>query len=214
MRKLVVIGASHAKRLANLFRSNKHFRKFFEIHDFSKPGTTCENTLLPNLNNYSSNDVLILSLFGNDLMKKNIFIEKKDKTKIFHLTKYEPSSIESLREKFLKIKEYLATCNMKCYIIDNVLRHLFCCRKHRFPGLRQFQNLVNKELHIFFNNTNVTVLSHLKLMKFPENWKNSKKYVRFLEDKVHLKRRYYSKMVDGIWKIICQTETKEKSQVP
>jgi hypothetical protein len=143
-------------------------------------------------------DIVIFQLFGNDLFEKHIQIDKIPK-KIIHLTKFVPIDGLVLRGKLLALKALLNELRCKIIVVDIPFRHVNCCQKHRYSGLRkqitQANNLLKEVL------TEYLVLDHRKLLGVSINRvKKMTEYQMLLSDSVHFYNRYYDAMVVNVIK--------------
>ena len=201
--KVLVLGASHATRIHTALIADNRANNFKIINN-TKPGSTLgspsTNKLCINydaLANLSENDYVIVQFLGNDLLKKNIWIERYPRKNI-HLTKFEPKSenyLNNLRQTFKKI---LAITKAKVIIIDDIYRHVRCCKNHDFPGMIKFFTKQNKALKETFSE--YTVLDHRKLLGFNyHKIKNVTEYKKILVDSVHLRKAFYSKIAEYLY---------------
>lgn len=200
----LVFGSSHANRIyKNLKASAKAKTTFSKFLNCTKSGATYYDLQLPILEceKLTSKDLIVAQLFGNDIMEKNIFVEKKLGKRIIHCTKFVPKNetyIESLYENFKnKVKD------LKCQIIlfTNPFRYLHCCKKHfsSHKGLRQFQKRQNKKLKLYFRSSNVDV-------KDMAIGKKTQNIHRYLEDCVHFYNKFYKKVVLQLVKIYSRAQ--------
>ncbi len=141
---------------------------------------------------------MIFQLFGNNLFEKHIQIDKIPK-KIIHLTKFIPVNELVLRGKLLALKTLLNELRCKIIVVDIPFRHVNCCQKHRYSGLRkqitQANNLLKEVL------TEYLVLDHRKLLGVSTNRvKKMTEYQVLLSDSVHFYSRYYDAMAANVIK--------------
>ena len=140
--------------------------------------------------------MVIFQLFGNDLCDKHIRIDRIPR-KTIHLTKFSPTDESVLRNKFLALKTLLDELSCKIIILDIPFRHVNCCQKHRYSGLRKHETQANKLLKEVL--TNYLVLDHRKLLGISINRvKRMSEYRELLSDSVHFHDRYYEAMVVNI----------------
>jgi hypothetical protein len=199
-RKLFWVGSSHALRLYQAALRNEDIKNRFENDAYVKPGATFSQLYIPlnRLKSLNEQDVAIFQLFGNDLFEKHIQIDRIPK-KTIHLTKFIPVDESSLRGKFLALRTLLNELCCKIIIVDIPFRHVNCCQKHRYSGLRkqvsQANNLLKEVL------TEYLVLDHRKLLGVSINRvKRMTEYQVLLSDSVHFYNRYYDTMVVNVVK--------------
>jgi hypothetical protein len=144
--------------------------------------------------------VVIFQLFGNDLCEKYIRIRiDRVPKKTIHLTKFSPTAESVLQDKFLALKTLLNELSCKTIIIDIPFRHVKCCRKHRYSGLRKHETQANKLLKEVL--TGYLVVDHRKLLGVSFNRvKRMNEYRELLSDSVHFYDRYYDAMAANIVK--------------
>jgi hypothetical protein len=101
MKKIVVIGSSHAKQLFLNLKDHRLLHEKYYVLNETIPGSTFENTkFLEYLFKLKKDDFVILQLFGNDWLKKHIQVTKEGKKKMFHLTKFEPVEVETVMKMY------------------------------------------------------------------------------------------------------------------
>ncbi len=197
---VLVLGASHATRIYTALSKNKSIEKF-RLKNNTRPGSTLgspsNNKLCINydlLSTLTEKDYVIVQFLGNDLLKKNICIERQPRKNI-HILKFEPKSDEYLNKLRLTLKKILSITKAKVTIIDDIYRHVRCCNNHLFPGLIKFFAKQNRELKNIFSE--YTVLDHRKLLGFNyHKIKSVTAYKQILVDSVHLKAIYYDKIAE------------------
>jgi hypothetical protein len=197
-RKLFWVGSSHALRLSQAALRNKNIKNRFQNDAYVKPGATFSQLYIPlnRLKSLNGQDVAIFQLFGNDLFEKHIQIDRIPK-KTIHLTKFVPIDESVLRSKFLALKTLLDELSCKIIIIDIPFRHINCCQKHRYSGLRKHVTQANQLLKGIL--TGHLVLDHRKLLGISINRvKRMREYQELLSDSVHFYDRYYDTMVVNI----------------
>ena len=147
MRRIHVLGSSHACRILEAVTQNVELTKTFLISGTVKPGAKLADLKFPSqyLASFKESDILLIQLFGNELIKRNITVERKNGKKIIHLTAFEPEPAWKIQRACTRLKELLEPLQCRIFIIDNPLRHIRCCRKHR-KGL--------KGLHCYLENQN------------------------------------------------------------
>jgi len=197
---VLVLGASHATRIYTALTKNKNVENFRLVNN-TRPGSTLgspsSNKLCINydlLSNLTEKDHVIVQFLGNDLLKKNIFIERQPRKNI-HILKFEPKSDAYLNKLRLTLKQILSITKAKVTIIDDIYRHVRCCNNHLFPGLIKFFAKQNRELKNTF--PEYTVLDHRKILGFNyHKIKSVVAYKQILVDSVHLKPQYYEKIAE------------------
>jgi hypothetical protein len=197
-RKLFWVGSSHALRLSQAALQNKDIKNRFQNDVYVKPGATFSQLYIPwnKLKSLNEQDVVIFQLFGNDLFEKYIQIDRIPK-KTIHLTKFIPINESALRSQFLTLKTLLDGLSCKIIILDIPFRHVNCCQKHRYSGLRKHVTQANQLLKEVL--TGHLVLDHRKLLGISINRvKRMSEYQELLSDSVHFYDRYYDAMVVNI----------------
>jgi hypothetical protein len=201
MRKIVIIGSSHAKRLFLNLKDHRLLRKKYYILNETIPGSTFEKTKFPEyLFKLKKDDIVILQLFGNDWLKKHIQITTEGRKKWFHLTKFEPVEVETVMNMYKILSKILEKLKCRVLMIDNIFRHLDCCEKHQFQEVGPLWSEGNKALQICFKKfKNVTYIDHRKLLGFPKRRiKVFPFYKTLLVDGVHLKPKLYKTMATNL----------------
>ena len=95
MRRILVIGASHAKKLGTALKTFEDNEIKVEI--YAQPGARFANIPFPDLNNCTEQDVAIFLCLGNDIFEQNSHqVECKNRNKTIHLSKNRPCSEEHL----------------------------------------------------------------------------------------------------------------------
>jgi hypothetical protein len=199
-RKLFWVGSSHALRLSQAALRNKDIKNRFQNDTYVRPGATFTQLHIPwnKLKLLNAQDVVIFQLFGNDLCEKYIRIDRIPK-KTIHLTKFSPTDESVLQNKFLALKTLLDGLSYKIIIIDIPFRHVKCCPKHRYSGLRKHETQANKLLKEVL--TSYLVVDHRKLLGVSFNRvKRMNEYRELLSDSVHFYDKYYDAMVANIVK--------------
>jgi len=199
--KLVILGASHAKRLYLACLRNDKIQKKFELYDHTQPGATIRTLRLQDnfIKELTSLDSIVIQFFGNDMLKRHTHVSRKPK--IIHLTKFVPQTTEYMKKVYCEFKEKLHNCQAKIVIIDSPYRHLYCCKSHQYPGLLKYlsrqNNLMRKELCPYL------VLDHRKIMA-PDfrKYKCAKNYRKCLIDAVHLQPKCYDRWAMEIFKLL------------
>ena len=83
MRHLHIFGSSHAARILKAALTNDTIMQNFIVSGTVKPGATFNNLHFPSelLNTFVESDVLFIQLFGNELLKKNVYVAHYRKKK-------------------------------------------------------------------------------------------------------------------------------------
>ena len=193
-RKLYFIGSSQANRLYKSAIKNEKLKEIFLIINCTKPGACYQKVPFPDFTKINKDDFVIFQLFGNDLMERHIQITKKKKKKTIHLLRFVPESDEKILYIFHDLKKRLFQVQFTYFLIDNPSRHLNCCKKHKFKGLRSFHDKQNKNLKKVFGEH---LLSHQQLIG-PYR-KVRKKYFSYFEDTVHFKAHIYDHLLNSLF---------------
>ena len=194
--KLVFIGSSHAKRLCREAYCIEKITNFYEIVDFSRPGSLFENLVWPERSTLTEKDVIVFQSFGNNLLQRHTY--KSDG--ILHLSKFVPNKLSYLEKIFSQLLQTLSKYPCKIYIFDNIYRHIKCCRKHYYKGLVKFQRkanvLLQKTIETKFN-PNIKYLDHRRFLGINSQkiWKMSSYKNILQQDGVHLRVPLYNKMI-------------------
>ena len=151
MRTVHIFGSSHANRIFNSFE--KQCLKNTNLQKTVKPGALVKDLSVKEIKTLTSKDTLIVQLFGNEIIHKNIAVERKGNGKIIHLTKFIPKSQHQILDSYAYIQNVLKQVKAKVIFIDNPIRHLKCCKKHNQASLFTFQARQNKILKRFFSRT-------------------------------------------------------------
>ena len=202
MRRIHVLGSSHACRILEAVTQNVELTKTFSISGTVKPGAKLADLKFPSqyLASFKESDILLIQLFGNELIKRNIIVERKNGKKIIHLTAFEPEPAWKIQRACTRLKELLEPLQCRIFIIDNPLRHIRCCRKHRknLKGLHSYLEKQNRLLARFFQGFS-TVLNHKKYLGMSRRKTgNLKVYLKLFSDSVHFKRNVYSSLAQRI----------------
>ena len=142
MRRLHVFGSSHAARILKAVVRNKQITDTFLVSGTVKPGAKLSDLNFPaqKLASFNESDILIIQVFGNELIKRNIKIDYKNGLKTIHLTAFVPEPAWKIQRAYSRLKELLEPLRCRIFILDNPLRHIRCCMKHRksIKGLHSF----------------------------------------------------------------------------
>ena len=200
MRRIHVLGSSHACRILGAFTQTMELTKIFSISGTVKPGAKLADLNFPSqyLASFKESDVLLIQLFGNELIKKNIIVERKNGKKIIHWTAFEPEPAWKIQRAYTRLKELLEPLRCRIFIIDNPLRHIRCCREHRrqLKGLHCYLEKQNRTLAQSFGSK---VLNHKKYLGIEsKKARKLKNYLKLFSDSVHFKENVYSSLVQRI----------------
>ena len=200
MRRLHVLGSSHAARILKAVTKNKYLTDTFSVSGTVKPGAKLSDLKFPTqmLATFNETDVLIIQLFGNELIKRNIKIDYKKGQKTIHLTAFVPEPAWKILRAYSRLKELLEPLRCRIFILDNPLRHIRCCKKHkkRLKGLHRFLEKQNRALAQSFGSR---VLNHKKYLGMPSKKAYKlKNYLKLFSDSVHFKDNVYSDLVQRI----------------
>ena len=90
MRRLHIFGSSHAARILKAVNRNKKLTDTFLVSGTVRPGAKLSDLNFPTqkLAGFTNSDILVIQLFGNELIKRNIKIEYKNGRKTIHLTAF------------------------------------------------------------------------------------------------------------------------------
>ena len=94
----------------------------FEVSGTVKPGTKFINLVFPAklLNDFNDSYVLLIQLFGNELLKQNIYVSRQRGQK----TAFEPEPAWKIQGAYQRLVEPF---KCKIFILDIPLRHARCC---------------------------------------------------------------------------------------
>ena len=165
MKPLVFIfGSSHAAWLKRSVLANNKITSKYNILSEVKPGAKYLDLQFPTiLDTFESNDILLIQLFGNNIMKRHTNVTWYNRVKTIHMFKFEPVNKEELLNIFEILNRKLQTLKCKVIILDNPIQHLFCCRKHIFKQLFCYQVACNRLLRYYFGHH--TVINHRYLLQ-------------------------------------------------
>ena len=121
MRGLHICGSSHAARILNAALSNDNIIQNFMVSGTVKPGAKFDNLNFPSklLKSFVESDVLFIQLFGNELLKKNVYVSHYKGKKVIHLTAFEPEPAWKIQGVYRRLKELLEPLKCKIFILDN-----------------------------------------------------------------------------------------------
>ena len=202
MRRLHIFGSSHAARILKAALTNDTIMQNFIVSGTVKPGATFNNLHFPYklLNTFVASDVLFIQLFGNELLKKHIYVSHYKGKKVIHLTAFEPEPAWKIQGVYRRLKELLEPLKCKIFILDNPLRHARCCTFHkkRLKGLPKFLTMQNCVLAYNFGSK---VLNHKKYLGLPtKKTYDQKIYQKLFSDSVHFKKNVYDSLVQWVAK--------------
>ena len=147
MRRLHIFGSSHAARILKAALDNENIRQNFTVTGTVRPGAKFNNLKFPSklLNSFVESDVLFIQLFGNELLKRNVYVSHHKGNKIIHLTAFEPEPAWKIQGVYRRLKELLEPLKCEIFILDNSLRYARCCTFHkkRLKGLPKFLAMQN-----------------------------------------------------------------------
>ena len=85
MRRLHVFGSSHVGRILKAVARNKQITDTFLVSGTVKPGAKLTDLIFQvrKLASFNESDILLIQVFGNELIKRNIRIEYKRDRKLF-----------------------------------------------------------------------------------------------------------------------------------
>ena len=197
MRRLHIFGSSHAARILKAALDNKIVMQNFNVSSTVKPGAKFNNLQFPSklLKTFVQSDVLFIQLFGNELLKKNVYVSHHRGKKVIHLTAFELEPVWKIQGVYSHLKELLEPLKCKIFILDNPLRHARCCTFHKkwLKGLPKFLAIQNR---VLAQNFGSKVLNHKKYLGLPtQKTFNPKIYQRLFSDSVHFKKDVYDSLV-------------------
>ena len=203
-RKLVIIGSSHATRLFKSCKNNQILQQNFDLLSYTINGGTflkLKHIIAQALKQpFTSQDVIVFQLFGNDWFKKGLHA-KDFKTGIIHLRKFDPAEDKDVEDIYHQFRQLLKETSANVLVIDNPHRHINCCLEHESISRRiaPYFTRRNKELAKFLSE--YVVIDHRRLL--PEfsmrKLKQTPNYVKILDiDTVHLKEECYDQWSTSI----------------
>ena len=196
MRRILVIGASHAKKLGTALKQFE-IQGEFKVEIYAQPGARFANIPFPDLNNCTEQDVAIFICLGNDIFEQNSHqVECKNRNKTIHLSKNRPSSENHLLNICSALQKKIKNCRATCIIVDNFYKHLRCCSSHMESnrGMFSLQRRYNVIIRKFFA-TQFTVIPHTSLLfNSYADKRNEKKYRELQIDAVHFSPCQYLKI--------------------
>ena len=196
MRRLHILGSSHAARILKAVTRNKKLTDTFLVSGTVRPGAKLSDLNFPTqkLATFNESDILIIQLFGNESIKRNIKIDYKNGQKTIHLTAFVPEPAWRIRRAYTRLEE------LRCwiFILDNPLRHIRCCMKHR-KRLKGLHSFLEKQNSILAQNFGSRVLNHKKYLGMPtKKAYKLKNYLKLFSDSVHFKENVYRDLVQRI----------------
>jgi len=199
--KLVILGASHAKRLYLACLRNEKIQEKFELCDHTQPGATIRTLRLQDnfIKELTSRDSMIIQFFGNDMLKRHTHVTRNPK--VIHLTKFEPQDKEYMIKVYHEFKEKIHNCHARIIFIDAPYRHLPCCTAHIHNGLVKYLAKRNMEMKEMLSP--YPVLDHRKLSVHDfRNFRSIENYRKCLIDAVHLQPKCYDRWAMEIFKLL------------
>ena len=114
MRRVYVLGSSHAFRILKAVTRNKQITDTFLVSGTVKPGAKLADLNFPiqKLASFNESDILLIQLFGNELIKRNIKVENKNGKRTIHLTAFEPEPAWRSREHITGSKNCWSHCGV------------------------------------------------------------------------------------------------------
>ena len=85
MRQLHIFGSSHAARILQAALNNDNIRQNFSVTGTVRPGAKFNNLVFPSklLNSFVESDVLLIQVFGNELLKRNVYVSHHNGKRLF-----------------------------------------------------------------------------------------------------------------------------------
>ena len=202
MRQLHIFGSSHAARILQAALNNDNIRQNFSVTGTVRPGAKFNNLVFPSklLNSFVESDVLLIQLFGNELLKRNVYVSHLNGNKTIHLTAFEPEPAWKIQGVYRRLKELLEPLKCEIFILDNPLRYARCCTFHkkRLKGLPKFLAMQNR---VLAQNFGSKVLNHKKYLGLPTKRAYDQKiYQKLFSDSVHFKKNVYDSLVQWVAK--------------
>jgi hypothetical protein len=199
--KLVLIGASHIQRLE---KAGRHVLKSqYHVILYAFPGARYERIieLVPwhELEQLTEHDTVLAQPFGNSMFKKGSHMITYNPKNI-HLKVYARTEKESFRDMLIDFKTKCLNIKAKVIILDNIFKHVNCCKSHTYPGMISHQHQLNLMIRNVFQDSESIVLPWQKVY-IPYLSKNKVKVSQlknFFKDSVHLHESCYSRAVEKI----------------
>ena len=199
MRRILIIGASHAYKLGNEFKKLEGGK--FKVEVYAQPGARFEDIQFPDLESCTELDVIVFLCLGNDVFKKNSHrVERTRQGKLIHLDSYQPSSETHLIRIANALEKRIRNCRGHCFVLDNFYKHLRCCRSHKDSnqGLLGFQKKFNAFIRRFFANI-CTVVDHTYLLfDTSKERRNEWNYRKLQRDSVHFSAEQYLRVASRL----------------
>ena len=202
MRCLRIFGSSHAARILKAALNNQSIIQSFKVSGIVRPSAKFNNLEVPSklLKTFNKSNVLFIQLFGNELLKRNIYVLRHKGHKTIHHTAFESEPAWKIQGVYRRLKELLEPLNCKILILDNPLWHERCCTLHkkRLKGLPKFLAMQNR---VLAQNFGSKVLNHKKYLGLPtKKAYNPKIYQKLFSDSVHFKENVYNRLVQWVAK--------------
>ena len=114
MRRLHIFGSSHAARILTAASTNENIITNFTVSSTVKPSAKFNNLKFPSklLQSFVASDVLFIQLFGNELLKRNIYVSHHRGRKVIHLTAFEPEPAWKIQGVYRRLKELFGAFKM------------------------------------------------------------------------------------------------------
>ena len=109
MRRLHIFGSSHAAWILKAELNNESIKQNFTVTGTVKLGAKFNNLIFPSnlLKSFVESDVLFIQLFGNELLKRNVYVSHHNGHKTIHLTAFEPEPAWKIQGVYRRLKELL-----------------------------------------------------------------------------------------------------------
>ena len=96
-------------RILQAALNNDNIRQNFSVTGTVRPGAKFNNLVFPSklLNSFVESDVLLIQVFGNELLKRNVYVSHHNGNKTIHLTAFEPEPAWKIQGVYRCLKELL-----------------------------------------------------------------------------------------------------------
>jgi hypothetical protein len=199
---LIFFGASHCSRICKFALKDLKIKEKYNVLNYTKAGSVLKDLVVPNFESFKETAILIVWCFGNNILEKHTKFENR----IIHLTKFVPLPDKVLERDYTLLLNMLKLFKGKIYILDHVIRHLFCCSLHHYNRLFAHQNIVNKKMKLFFTEQKqikINFLEHIKLIGHRKKiLRQPHIYRKLLPDSVHYKMPIYFTMLCNLLKCV------------
>ena len=99
--RVLIFGSSHAARIKRSVLNNNNITTKYDILFETRPGAKFLDLQFPTiLDTFESNDLLIIQLFGNDIMKRHTNVTWDNGVKTIYMFRFEPVKKEELLNIF------------------------------------------------------------------------------------------------------------------